>query len=760
MGGRVKTSDFGTGYYDFDVCYTFIFIFFIYPFNRRTGYDNATPQMTRKMRLYDALYTQLPRFEQLHTLVLDSTVVSLHTYYVRGGMRALRTLSLVNCTYIRLANKFRDQIGAVRELAESKLGICSSSGWRVGLLDPMSSSLSNTAAPMIAAPTRLEWSGSRAEWAANMHIPSEYPFGRLCITALVLDRIHRGESTGGNDWDQERNTFHPMGLVFARGLEKLRVVWTPGAAEAWEFAWATYGEDGGDAPWSCSGIAKWTGVLYNIKDLDVTIPMLTRDLVNTFVAFVGCCTRTDILSTGRGKGKRKGGEIGRGPRIRLVVEQQTFSEQDVGTVLIPVAGVWSYEGPLAFARTFLGVSGIEVDGGNDENVNTNANTNTDRRLRKVVMTESLELPALLRGLEHLPQSVQSLEVRMQTWDVEVFLAVRKLFQDMRELVVWYGGGEFGEDFFATLGTNTLSDLPNLTILKLMRDTLDGLFGGDTSADDDGPSTLSPLSHSPARSHTKRKPKPPLESQEQSLMNRSGLRDYLARWGRYCKMLSFPFFPLLLLQGSVLFPSESTESDLHGRCLVDAERLFLLPPTQAHGGDGESFRESIPCWVLAERVCDRTPADEAADVAYCAVERGVSVLLPPSSPFFRPSFCPFSFPSLPPPLLAYFPPLGDERLRILFFAFARSTSASTSRSARNLKLHRPSLNFPLCASYNAGTAGNVQGHIGAPLTSNAVGAPISGYGAGAGGSSRSSSLASRKGRAKRKDVGVGGAVYQA
>ncbi|PPQ80274.1 hypothetical protein CVT25_003695, partial [Psilocybe cyanescens] len=547
--------DFGTGYYDIAVRYTFIFIFFIYPFNGRTGYDNATLQMTRKMRLYDALYTQLPRFEQLQTLVLDSTVVSLHTYYVLGGMRALRTLSLVNCTYIRLADKFRDQIAAVRELAESKLGICSSSGWRVGSLDPMSSSLSNTAAPMIAAPTRLEWSGSRAEWAANMHIPSEYPFERPDITALVLDRIHSGESTGGNDWDQERNAFHPMGLVFARGLEKLRVVWTPGAAEAWAFAWATYGEDGGDAPWSCSGIAKWTGVLDNIKDLDVTFPMLTRDLVNSFVAFVGCCTRTDILSTGKGKGKRKGGEIGRGPRIRLVVERHNFSEQDVGTVLIPVAGVWSYEGPLAFARTFLDVSGVEVDGSDDENVNTNANTNTDRRLRKVVMTESLELPALLRGLKDLPKSVQSLEVRMQTWDVEVLLAVRELFQDMRKLVVWYGGGEFGEDFFATLGANILSDLTNLTMLKLVRDTLyvqqqinssnsttddeddedgdgdgeggDGLFGGDTGAEDDGPSTLSPLSHSQARSRTKRKPKPLLQSQEQSLMNRNGLRDYLA-----------------------------------------------------------------------------------------------------------------------------------------------------------------------------------------------------------------------------------------
>ncbi|PPQ90688.1 hypothetical protein CVT25_003725 [Psilocybe cyanescens] len=626
--------DFGTGHYGFD------------EYMHHT-YDDAHPQMTPEMRLYDALYAQLPRFTQLHTLALDGTVVSLHTYDVLRGMPALRTLGLVNCTYIRLAVAFGAQIAAVAELAAAKAGVRTStgSGWAVGgveALPSVSSSLANATAPMMAAPARLAWSGSRAEWAANMRVPAAYAFARLPITALVLDKIHSGASAGGNDWDQGSNVFHPMGLVFARNLERLRMVWTPGAAEAWAFAWATYGADGAGAGGS------WGGVLHNIKELDVTIPMLTRDLVDSFVAFVGCCTRTCISSKGKGKGKGKE----RGPRIRLVVERHNFSEQHVGSVLVPVAGVWSYEGPLAIARTFLDVEadvdanqdtedeGEGADEGANANASMNTNTDTDMHLRKVVMTESLELPALLRGLEHLPKSVQALEVRMRTWDVEVLFAVRELFRDVRELVVRYGRGEFGGDFFVTLGANILFDLPHLTTLKLMRDTscvlpvgrhpgghghgyvtqnlyqqpqntntntntnngnggvgiaqgappgnvpvynypngsgglgqgldlwadddaeeadgdADGEGGGeedqggdvgeadeDAGADDDGPSTPSPPptlhshshSHSQARSRAQRGSKSRPLLQSQSLMNRSGLRDYLVGWGRYCKRL--------------------------------------------------------------------------------------------------------------------------------------------------------------------------------------------------------------------------------
>ncbi|PPQ90686.1 hypothetical protein CVT25_003724 [Psilocybe cyanescens] len=74
--------------------------------------------------------------------------------------------------------------------------------------------------------------------------------------------------------------------------------------------------------------------------------------------------------------------------------------------------------------------------------------------------------------------------------------------------------------------------------------------------------------------------------------------------------------------------------------------------------------------------------------------------------------------------------------------SRSASASTSRSARKLKLNRPSLNFTPYTSYAGTGSGNVQGHVGAPLTGGAaVATPVSGHGAG--GPSRSSSLASRE-----------------
>ncbi|PPQ92786.1 hypothetical protein CVT25_003835 [Psilocybe cyanescens] len=83
----------------------------------------------------------------------------------------------------------------------------------------------------------------------------------------------------------------------------------------------------------------------------------------------------------------------------------------------------------------------------------------------------------------------------------------------------------------------------------------------------------------------------------------------------------------------------------------------------------------------------------------------------------------------------------------FSSLSLSASASTLRSAKNLKLNRRSLNFTPSASYNAGTAGNLQVRVYAPLMSGsgsgAIVAPVPGHGAGAGEPSRSSSPTSRE-----------------
>ncbi|KAH9484712.1 hypothetical protein JR316_0001612 [Psilocybe cubensis] len=378
--------DFGIGYYGF----------------------NTTPAKS----LYDAIYTQLSLFPSLHTLCLQNTIISLHTYTVLRDIPTLRNLRIVNCTYIRLAASFAEQNAAVAELTSQPSPGCHH------LITPR-------------AQSKVQWTGSPTQWAANMTIPRSFPFANLPITHLKLHSLHDGANS-------QRHGLHPVGLLLASGLEKANVLWTTAVADAWAFMWDSVG--GRD-----SAAVAAAGMLQSIKELNVTIPMLTRDIVDSFVSFVGSCVRTV-------NGRR------RRPRVKLVVQKHNFSDQHIMGVDIPIGGVFSYVGPLAIARSFLDVD-VESDSAHGQ----------DMRLRTVVMTEALELPLLLRGLERLPRSIHSLEVRVRTWDVELLFAVRELFRDIKELVVKYGRGELGEDFLVTLGANILFDLPNLTTLKLMVD---------------------------------------------------------------------------------------------------------------------------------------------------------------------------------------------------------------------------------------------------------------------------------------------------
>ncbi|KAF9552121.1 hypothetical protein CPC08DRAFT_303641 [Agrocybe pediades] len=217
--------------------------------------------------------------------------------------------------------------------------------------------------------------------------------------------------------------YHPLRLITAQTLESLCISWTG-----------------------------WVGVTYatkqwhlqNLTHLDVSMPLLTRDLVDSLVSFVANCPLR--------------------PRIKLHIERHSLSDQQIASVHFPLRGVYSYKGPLTIAACSVASWAM-----NPGTYRTKARDSQDHTLVEMVMTEPVEVGMLVDGLERLPKCVESLEVQVRSWDVEILFAVRHLFPGIKKLVVLYGMGEFSEDFLVTLGSSILFDLPKLHTLKLVND---------------------------------------------------------------------------------------------------------------------------------------------------------------------------------------------------------------------------------------------------------------------------------------------------
>ncbi|CAA7259392.1 unnamed protein product [Cyclocybe aegerita] len=158
---------------------------------------------------------------------------------------------------------------------------------------------------------------------------------------------------------------------------------------------------------------KWT--LPQLTALEVTMPVLTRDLVDTLVVFLDKC----LLR----------------PRMKLSIKGHNLNQQDTTgaattPVTIPMRGLWSYTGPL----------GLVV-------------RQEEGTMTQMVMNEPLELPGVLRGMRRLPRRIKELELQVRKWDVEILFAVRELFPGIRKLIIRYGSGMFPEDFLVTLGSS-------------------------------------------------------------------------------------------------------------------------------------------------------------------------------------------------------------------------------------------------------------------------------------------------------------------
>ena len=189
--------------------------------------------------------------------------------------------------------------------------------------------------------------------------------------------------------ENDYNPYHPLHLITADNLTSLCITWNANHS-------FTY------------GIKKW--LLPKLSSLSVSIPLLTRDLIDSLVGFVQHCPLDPI--------------------VELDIESHNIPEQQIGSVHFPLRGVVKYRGPLPIA-SFPGRS-----------ITRNVNQSEPRTLTHLVMNESLDLAGVLGGLENLPRSLEMLDIRIRKWDIELLFAIRSLFHDIRSLIVRFGRGTF------------------------------------------------------------------------------------------------------------------------------------------------------------------------------------------------------------------------------------------------------------------------------------------------------------------------------
>jgi hypothetical protein len=209
-----------------------------------------------------------------------------------------------------------------------------------------------------------------------------FQFSSLPITHLSL---HKVLMPAENDY----NPYHPLHLITAENLTSLSITWNANHS-------FTY------------GIKKW--LLPKLSSLSVNIPLLTRDLIDSLVGFVQQCQLD--------------------PTVELDIERHNLSEQQIGSVHFPLRGVVKYRGPLPIA-SFPGRSIIH-----------SANQSDPPTLAHLVMNEPLDLASVLSGLENLPRSLETLDIQIRKWDIELLFAIRSLFHDIRSLIVRFGKGTF------------------------------------------------------------------------------------------------------------------------------------------------------------------------------------------------------------------------------------------------------------------------------------------------------------------------------
>ncbi|KIM46725.1 hypothetical protein M413DRAFT_440311 [Hebeloma cylindrosporum] len=313
----------------------------------------------------------------------------------------------------------------------------------------------------------------------DVSTPFSFPYATLPITHFSL---HKNEITTESAY----NSAHPLNIVTAPNLTSLSMTWTVGLQTNY-------------AP------KRW--VLPSLEDLEVFMPLLSRDLVDSLVSFAANCPLV--------------------PRIKLSIERHNLSDQQLSAVQFPLRGVWNYNGPLPIASFHSDRPRLE------------------NQLTHVMMNEALTLSPLVDGLEKLPEGLRELEVLVRKWDVELLFAIRKLFPRIQKLLIRYGRGVFPADFFVTLGADILPDLPHLHTFKIIQDlacvpttrSLASMLQIPPPNVNNGfpgaPAVTGPIAFPFEEIDTD---PPCTASPDAPALEEGDLRDYLIGWNRYCKNL--------------------------------------------------------------------------------------------------------------------------------------------------------------------------------------------------------------------------------
>jgi len=181
----------------------------------------------------------------------------------------------------------------------------------------------------------------------------------------------------------ETSPFHPLCLLTAPMLSSLSITWTANIS-------TRYAQN------------RWT--LRSLNDLAVTMPLLSRDLLDELAGFVDRCPPS--------------------LKVRLKIEKHNLSDTQMAAIQVPSKGLWNYEGPLAIIAS----SAMKARGSST--------------LTHVKITETLELSPLLDGLAKFPRGIEALDIQVGRWDIEMLFAVKALFQGIKQLVIKYVRGSF------------------------------------------------------------------------------------------------------------------------------------------------------------------------------------------------------------------------------------------------------------------------------------------------------------------------------
>ncbi|KDR65926.1 hypothetical protein GALMADRAFT_217308 [Galerina marginata CBS 339.88] len=368
--------------------------------------------INQSLRQYVVMHACIPFFTSLREVVLHETTVSPYTYTVLATLPALRSLSLLRCTFS-------------------------------GLLQPPAPAIAAMFLSLSFLPGNSDHHQEQYhEQEQKVVQPTTFtplPITYLALTPKMPINYYYRPLTSVPAFHHPLNILH---TICASTISTLCVEWTDYLAALFV-------------------LHKW--LFPALRDLDATTPSLSRSLLQSLVAFVHTCASDPKIEMGINEEHLLELQIcalemplvgewlqeGR-LQVRLQEKEYVFNNDDD-----------DFPFPASFFRPPFYSSPY---------VHTHDEQPT---LDRFAPTQSLSVGSLLSALERLPKTLQILEVKLVKWSIgegtELLFAIRELFPDIRSLVFRYGEGGLPANLFVTLSGDIIPGLPNLHTLKLISD---------------------------------------------------------------------------------------------------------------------------------------------------------------------------------------------------------------------------------------------------------------------------------------------------